>query len=103
MNYHLNNLVNKTKTIVLFNSQIITSENYMKTEKIITDAGSIIYGGATNIQFLADTTSVLSGYFYPSGLLVSLQILKAETLDTEEPIGFSLAGACERLQIFLIK
>lgn len=61
MNYHLNNLVNKTKTIVPFNSQIITSENYMKTEKIITDAGSIIYGGSTNIQFLADITTVLSG------------------------------------------
>ena len=60
MNYHLNNLVNKTKTIVPFNPQIITSENYMKTEKIITDSGSIIYGGATNIQFLADTATVLS-------------------------------------------
>jgi hypothetical protein len=61
MNYHLNNLVNKTKTITPFNPQIITSENYMKTEKIIVDSGNIIYGGATNIQFLADTTSVLSG------------------------------------------
>jgi len=61
MNYHLNNLVNKTKTITPFNPQIITSENYMKTEKIIADSGNIIYGGATNIQFLADTTNVLSG------------------------------------------
>jgi hypothetical protein len=61
MNYHLNNLVNKTKTIVPFNSQIITSENYIKTEKIIADSGNIIYGGATNIQFLADTNTVLSG------------------------------------------
>ena len=48
-NINLTKLVNKTKNITPYSANIITSDNYVKTEKIIADDGLLIYGNEKNI------------------------------------------------------
>jgi cytoskeletal protein CcmA (bactofilin family) len=54
MSYNLTNLVNKSKTITPYTNRVIVSENYMKTEKIISDDGILIYGNSSNIIINSD-------------------------------------------------
>jgi hypothetical protein len=61
MNNNLNNLVNNSKNIKPYNNNIITSNNYLKTNTVISDSGIIVYGNENNITFNADTTVPKSG------------------------------------------
>jgi hypothetical protein len=72
-NINLTKLVNKTKNTVPYTNKIITSDNYVKTEKIIADDGLLIYGNEKNITINSDlniqtgTTGPIIQLYGPGG------------------------------------
>ena len=55
----MNNFIKKTKNITPYTAKILTSDNYIKTDKLITNSGMIIYGNSSNITFIADDSVII--------------------------------------------
>jgi len=64
MSSGLNNLVNNTKNITPYTAKIITSDDYLKTNTLLTSNGFLVKGSTSNTAIIADNT-VKSGEIGP--------------------------------------